>query len=91
MFSSSSLSPVEVVHLWGPLPIRRDFCPEDKIRCEEETSPLESRRLKSTPREVCFEEGRPRQSEPWVLGVVVALEYTIRRMKRRVHAALLVA
>ena len=41
-----------------------------------------------------FEEGRPRQSEPWVetsfghLGVVVALEYTVRRAKGRVHAAL---
>ena len=90
MSGLSSLSPVEVVYLWGPLPIRRDFCPEDKVPHEEETPPLESRRLKSTLREVCFEEGRPRQSKPWVLGMVVVLEYTVRKVKMRVHVALLV-
>ena len=94
---SSFVACGQVVHLWGPLQIWRDFCYEDKVQREEDALPLESRHLKSRLREVHFEEGCPCQlHEPWVersLGhssVVVALGYTVRRAKRKVHAALFV-
>ena len=67
------------------------------MQLEEELVPLESRRaLESGLRQPRLVEGRPRRSlsEPWLArrssgpcGVVVALEYDVRRANRRVHAA----